>query len=46
MTQPVQLVADAIREAVTCERAECTADQHVRFVAENLALAAKQINKS
>ncbi|MEV6617313.1 hypothetical protein AB0N31_26365 [Streptomyces sp. NPDC051051] len=41
--EPVQLAADVIREAVTCERSQCTEDQHHRFVTENLSLAAKQI---
>ncbi|MFF8366899.1 hypothetical protein ACF05F_33505 [Rhodococcus erythropolis] len=38
--EAVQLAADAIREAVTCERPECTPDQHHRFVTENLRIAA------
>lgn len=44
--EPVQLMADVIREAVTCERQQCTPEQHQRFVAENLQIAAKQINNS
>jgi hypothetical protein len=43
MREPVQLAADVIREAVTCERAECTPEEHVRFVEENLQIAAEQI---
>lgn len=42
--EPVQVVADVIREAVTCEREECTPEQHQRFVAENMQIAAKRIN--
>lgn len=42
--EPAQFMADVIREAVTCERQECTPEQHQRFVTENLQLAAKQIN--
>lgn len=44
--EPVQVMADVIREAVTCEREQCTPEQHQRFVAENLQIAAKQINNS
>lgn len=44
--EPVELVAAVIREAVTCEREQCTPDDHQRFVAENLQIAAKQINNS
>lgn len=43
---PVQVVAEVIREAVTCERQECTPEQHQRFVAENMQIASKQINNS
>ncbi|WP_405699112.1 hypothetical protein OG209_05320 [Streptomyces sp. NBC_01383] len=43
---PVQLVADVIREAVTCERQQCRPEDHQRFVAENLRIAAEQINNS
>lgn len=42
--EAVQLAADVIREAVTCDRAECTPDQHHRFVTENLRIAANKIN--
>ncbi|MEU9095922.1 hypothetical protein [Streptomyces sp. NPDC048428] len=41
---PVQFVADVIREAVTCEREQCTPEDHERFVTENLRIAAGQIN--
>ncbi|MDQ0792015.1 hypothetical protein [Streptomyces sp. B1I3] len=44
--EPVQVVADVIREAVTCERQECTPEQHQRFVAENMQIASKRINNS
>ncbi|GAB2966209.1 hypothetical protein [Streptomyces heilongjiangensis] len=44
--EPVQLVADVIREAVTCDRVECTPEQHSRFISENLRLAAREINES
>ncbi|MEU0705384.1 hypothetical protein ABZ513_31860 [Streptomyces bacillaris] len=40
--EPVQLAADVIREAVTCEREQCTPEQHARFVAENMRIAANQ----
>ena len=40
----VQLAADVIREAVTCDRTECTPDQHHQFVTENLQIAADQVN--
>ncbi|MGW1980735.1 hypothetical protein [Streptomyces sp. NPDC001889] len=39
--EPVQLAADVIREAVTCDRQECTPDQHHRFVTENMRIAAR-----
>jgi hypothetical protein len=42
----VQLAADVIREAVTCDRTECTPDQHHQFVTENLQIAADQVNAS
>ncbi|WP_331759927.1 hypothetical protein OG422_31230 (plasmid) [Streptomyces sp. NBC_01525] len=41
--EPVQLAADAIREAITCDRAECTPQQHEKFVAENFQIAAERI---
>jgi hypothetical protein len=44
--EPMQLAADVIREAVTCERQECTPDQHLRFVTENMRIAADKITKS
>ena len=44
--EAVQLAADVIREAVTCDRSECTPDQHHRFVTENMQIAADQINAS
>lgn len=37
--EPVQLVAEVIREAVTCDRTECTPETHTRFVEENLRIA-------
>lgn len=43
--EPVELAAQVIREAVTCERQQCTPEQHVRFVAENMRIASEQINK-
>ncbi len=43
--EPVELVAAVIREAVTCERTECTPEAHSRFVSENLQIAAAQINQ-
>lgn len=44
--EPVQLAADVIREAVTCEREQCTPEDHQRFVAENMRIASEQINNS
>jgi hypothetical protein len=44
--EPVQAMADVIREAVTCERQECTPGDHQRFVTENLRISSEQINKS
>ncbi|MFB7598380.1 hypothetical protein [Streptomyces sp. NPDC056160] len=41
--EPVQLAAEVIREAVTCERSQCTPDDHLRFVTENMQIAAEQI---
>ena len=43
--EPVRLVADVIREAVTCERTECRPEDHTKFVSENLRIAAAQINR-
>lgn len=42
--EPVQLAADVIREAVTCDRDQCTPDDHLRFVTENMKIAARQID--
>lgn len=42
--EAVQLAADVIREAVTCDRSECTPDQHHRFITENMQIAANKIN--
>lgn len=42
--EPVQLAADVIREAVTCDRAQCTPDDHYRFITENLRIAADKTN--
>lgn len=36
---PAEYMAAVIREAVTCERAECTPDEHHRFVTENMQIA-------
>lgn len=44
--EAVQLAADVIREAITCDREECTPDQHHRFVTENLQIAADRIRES
>lgn len=43
--EPVQLVADVIREAVTCDRPQCTPDDHHRFVTENMRIAADETRK-
>ncbi|MFJ3699531.1 hypothetical protein ACIPW9_36315 [Streptomyces sp. NPDC090052] len=40
--EPVQLAADVIREAVNCERAECTPEDHHRLVVENMKIASNQ----
>ncbi|WP_399553839.1 hypothetical protein OG473_39905 (plasmid) [Streptomyces anulatus] len=40
--EPVELAAQVIREAVTCERQQCTPEQHHRFVTENMRIAAEQ----
>ncbi|MFI5987382.1 hypothetical protein ACIBEA_41765 [Streptomyces sp. NPDC051555] len=37
--EPLELAADVIREAVTCDRGECTPDDHHRFVTENMTIA-------
>ncbi|MFD7548543.1 hypothetical protein [Streptomyces sp. NPDC059816] len=42
---PVQLAADVIREAMACERPECTPDQHHRFITENMQIAARLTNE-
>ncbi|MEU6016992.1 hypothetical protein ABZ826_23955 [Streptomyces sp. NPDC047515] len=44
--EPAQLVADVIREAVTCNREQCTPEDHQRFVAENLRIATERIKNS
>lgn len=44
--EPMQLAAEVIREAVTCDRQQCTPEDHQRFVAENLRIAAEQIKNS
>lgn len=43
--EPVQLVAEVIREAVTCDRPQCTPESHSRFVSDNLQIAADRINQ-
>ncbi|MFJ6487074.1 hypothetical protein [Streptomyces californicus] len=43
---PAEYIAEVIREAVTCEREQCTPEQHQRFVAENMQIAAERINNS
>lgn len=43
---PVQRMAQVIREAVTCDRAACTPGDHARFVEENLILAAKDVQNN
>lgn len=37
--EPVQLAADVIREAVTCDRPQCTPDDHHRYVSDNMQIA-------
>lgn len=44
--EPMQLAADVIREAVTCDREQCMPEDHQRFVADNLRIASEQINNS
>ncbi|MGW4855334.1 hypothetical protein ACWEPZ_29330 [Streptomyces sp. NPDC004288] len=44
--EPVQLAADVIREAVTCDRAECTPGQHIRFVEDNMRIASEMTAES
>ncbi|MET9051215.1 hypothetical protein ABZW50_08685 [Streptomyces bacillaris] len=43
--EPIDLAAQVIREAVTCERQECTPEQHHRFVTENMQIAAEQTRR-
>ncbi|MFF0164026.1 hypothetical protein ACFYRY_42045 [Streptomyces sp. NPDC005263] len=40
---PALRMAEVIREAVTCDRDHCLPEAHVRFVEENLEIAAKEI---
>lgn len=40
--EPVELAAAVIREAITCERTECTPEDHQRFVADNMQIASEQ----
>lgn len=40
--EPVQLVADVIREAVQCDRPQCTPEDHHRYVVENLKIASER----
>ncbi|MEV7122139.1 nucleoside 2-deoxyribosyltransferase domain-containing protein [Kitasatospora griseola] len=42
---PMGLASKVILEALNCRRAECTPDQHHKFVQENLQIAADQINQ-
>ncbi|WP_158734451.1 MULTISPECIES: hypothetical protein [unclassified Streptomyces] len=42
---PVQLAADVIREAVTCDRSQCTPDDHQRYVTENMQIAHQRISE-
>ncbi|MFG2876294.1 hypothetical protein ACGFYU_15050 [Streptomyces sp. NPDC048337] len=43
--EPVQLAAEVIREAITCDRPQCTPDDHHRFVIENMQIAHRLITK-
>ncbi|WP_461712329.1 hypothetical protein [Streptomyces sp. DSM 41013] len=43
---PVRFAADVIREAVTCDRDQCRPDDHVRFVSENMEIAARYVGES
>ncbi|MCX4970831.1 hypothetical protein OHA98_40020 [Streptomyces sp. NBC_00654] len=38
----MELVAGVIRETVTCDGAECTPDDHHRFVTENMRIAVER----
>ncbi|MCX4538349.1 hypothetical protein [Streptomyces sp. NBC_01669] len=40
--EAVELAAAVIREAITCERTECTPEDHQRFVSENMQIASEQ----
>lgn len=43
--EPVELAAHVIREAVTCERAECTPQDHTRYVTDNMQIAMDRTNE-
>lgn len=36
---PVEFAAYVVREALTCDRPQCTPEDHSRFVSENLRIA-------
>lgn len=44
--QPIDLVVSVVREALTCDRAECTPDDHAKFVDENFRIAHAEINEN
>ena len=38
---PVGYAAAVVREAVTCQRAECTPQDHIKFVEANMVIASE-----
>lgn len=38
-TQQLDLVVGVVREVLACDRAECTPEDHQRFVSENFRIA-------
>ena len=35
--------AEVVREAITCDRPECTPEQHAQFVTDNLRVAQEEV---
>ena len=36
---PVEFAANVIREALTCDRPQCTPEDHAKFVTDNMRIA-------
>jgi hypothetical protein len=46
MESPVEFFATVVHEALTCDRPQCTPQDHSRFVSENLRIAQNDMTES